>query len=130
MLPYRRHQRNKASSSRYDDQVTPIIDTSEDVSSNQSSENEVNLKTSKVEDFIELPFKRVIATHKYCLICRAETNLSKIAFEARCQSFLKRRIFIPSGNRCCNIHLIGKRFFENELMNLRVYSNSSSVAVN
>lgn len=42
-----------------------------------------------------------------------------------CQAFVKRRIFIPNGDRCCSQHLIKNKFFEDELSRLPVHSNYS-----
>jgi len=43
--------------------------------------------------------------------------------------FKKKRIFIPKGNRCCSIHIIKKRFFEDELNNMKIHSNFSKIEV-
>lgn len=80
---------------------------------------------SSEEDFVILPFKRVVSTHKYCVLCNSKTNIKTIPIEARYQAFVKRKIFIPKGDRCCPQHLIKNKFFEDELARLRVYSNTS-----
>ena len=43
------------------------------------------------------------------------------------QFYVKKRIYIPEGNRCCQAHLIKGRFFYKELRRLRVYSNFAKV---
>ena len=43
------------------------------------------------------------------------------------QSYIKKRIYIPEGNRCYRAHLIKGRFFDEELSRLRVYSNFAKI---
>lgn len=83
-------------------------------------------------EFVELPLSRVIATHKYCFICNFDhkINLVQVPFEARLQVFIKRRLFIPHGNRCCKSHLLKKRFYDEEIQSLHIYSNESKIRVN
>lgn len=76
-----------------------------------------------VIEYVEMPFSRVIATHKYCFLCYATSYLTLVPFEARLQVFTQTKIIIPKGNRCCSIHLIKKRFFVEELQNIRVVSD-------
>ena len=55
-----------------------------------------------------------------------QDNLTTIPKEARRQSYIKKKIYIPQGNRCCRAHIIKNRIFEEELDLLNVYSNTSS----
>ena len=44
-------------------------------------------------------------------------------------SVCKKSIFVPKGNRCCLDDLIKKRLFEDQLQQIRVYSNTSTIEV-
>uniref|UniRef100_A0A6P7GRD0 Uncharacterized protein LOC114329946 n=3 Tax=Diabrotica virgifera virgifera TaxID=50390 RepID=A0A6P7GRD0_DIAVI len=79
------------------------------------------------EECIELPFPRPISTHKYCFLCGKSTIIVNVPFNARKQVFTSKKIFIPDGNRCCSTHLIKKRFFEDEINNIQVYTHYSSI---
>lgn len=85
-------------------------------------------ETMEVE-VVEMPFHRVVSTHAYCFICASVTGIETVPFEARIQVFVDKRIYIPGGNRCCSIHLIKDRFFEDELDDIRIFSNSSVIPV-
>lgn len=74
---------------------------------------------------IEMPYPRVIVTHKYCFVCGATKGITTVPLQARREAFSKRRLFIPENNRCCQIHLIKKKLYEETLEQLRPYSNSS-----
>lgn len=98
------------------------------VSSVSSTEDPSYVIQEKMEEeleFVELGFPRIIATHKYCCICGSSTNITIVPFEARKQVFSKRRLFIPEGNRCCKDHFIKKRFYDEDINNFRIYSNTS-----
>lgn len=81
--------------------------------------------TSTELEYVEMIFARVVSTHKYCCVCGASTNLTVVPFEARKQVFIKRTLYMPLGNRCCKGHLIKKRFYDEEINTLRIYSNKS-----
>ena len=68
-----------------------------------------------------------MATHKYCCVCYEAQDLTVILKQAHMQSYVKKRIYIPEGNRYCRPHLINGRFFDEELSHLRVYSNFAKV---
>lgn len=74
---------------------------------------------------VELPIQRCSASHKYCCICKARHDLKVVPLTARIQCFNKLRIFIPKENRVCSEHLINNRFFEDDMQQLEVYSNTS-----
>jgi len=82
----------------------------------------------KHDELIELPFDRLVATHKYCCICfKHDTKIKVVPLEARLQCFSRKRVFIPPGNRCCTNHLINKRFLKTNstiyvLCPIRAYS--------
>ena len=70
---------------------------------------------------IEVPIQRTVLTPKYCCVCSSSNETTVIPEEARLQSFIKMRIHIPAGNRCCLIHLIQNRFYEECLSRSKVY---------
>ncbi|XP_036143574.1 uncharacterized protein LOC118645866 isoform X2 [Monomorium pharaonis] len=78
-------------------------------------------------EYIEIPIQRTLSTHKYCCICSSKINLTVIPEEARMQSYIKKKIYIPVGNRCCTNHLIKNRIFEEDLNLLKIYSNTTSL---
>lgn len=53
----------------------------------------------------------------------------QVPFEARQQEFMKKRIFIPKGNRCCPKRLLNKRLYEDEIKNIIIVSSTSNVQV-
>lgn len=79
------------------------------------------------DEFIYVHIPRVVSTHKYCCICRSTTNLMRVPFEARYEAYTNIGIFIPEDNRCCCTHIIGKNFYNDELVHLRVVSNTSKM---
>lgn len=110
------------------------LDT-EDENDKQSTSNDstvsIQLKPKVDEsndERIEVQIQRTVSTHKYCCICSAIKNIIVIPEEARMQSFIKLRLHIPAGNRCCRTHLIRNRFYDEDLNRLRVYSNSSNLS--
>jgi len=78
-------------------------------------------------EYIEIPIQRTVSTHKYCCICSSTNNLTVIPEEARMQSYIKKKIYIPVGNRCCRSHVIKNRIFEEDLNLLKIYSNTTSL---
>ena len=64
---------------------------------------------SRVEEIstecVEMPFARVISTHKYFFVCGSIRNIINVPAETRKQVFLFRRIYVPKGNRCCRSYL-------------------------
>ncbi|CAH2088784.1 unnamed protein product [Euphydryas editha] len=78
-------------------------------------------------EYVELPISRTVSTHKYCCVCNCEDNLTQVPEEAQLQTYLKRKIYIPTSNRCCRSHLIKKRFYDEDLNRLQVFSNYSSL---
>lgn len=64
-------------------------------------------KTTEVE-CIEILIQRTVATHKYCCICLLLNNLTTIPEEVQISAYIKKKIYIPCGNRCCKSHLIKK----------------------
>ncbi|KAI4473668.1 hypothetical protein M0804_015242, partial [Polistes exclamans] len=95
-------------------------------SSSDDPSYHLNLVSHDTEECIEIQIERTVATHRYCCVCNiSNTNLVLVPQDARTQCFIKRRIFIPNGNRCCRDHLIKKRFYEETLDRLKVFSNWS-----
>ncbi|XP_008553228.3 uncharacterized protein LOC103575255 [Microplitis demolitor] len=95
--------------------------------SDNSSDSDFTYKYHLSDDFIEVPLQRVASTHKYCIICQKTTDLMTICLETRIQLFIKKLISIPTGNRCCSMHLIGNYFYKDDLLRLRIVSNTSNV---
>lgn len=44
------------------------------------------------------------------------------------QSYIKKKIYIPAGNWCCQTHIIKNRIYEKDLVRLKVYSNIASLS--
>lgn len=76
---------------------------------------------------IVMPFKRVCFSKAYCFICKTQEKLRDVPFQARIQVFVQRRLFIPKRNRCCLKHLIGKKFYEDEIDGMVVFSDESVI---
>ena len=87
----------------------------------------INDKIPDVEERIQLPIQRTVATHKYCCLCFSTSNLTTIPEEARAQSYVKKKIYIPQRNRCCRAHIIKNRIIVEDLGLLKVHSNTSSI---
>lgn len=89
------------------------------------------MENFKESNKIEMNLMRVISTHSYCMICGYDkkTNLVVVPFNARKQVFVRRQLFIPSGNRCCKDHIIKSKFFENLIEQMEVYSSKSVIEV-
>lgn len=73
----------------------------------------------------ELPLNRTLISHTVCCVCRSKRNLTLVPLTARLQCFKVTKIFIPDGNRVCTEHLIKKRFFDDDLQLIRIYSKTS-----
>lgn len=80
-------------------------------------------------ELVEMPFPRIVSTHKYRFLCRSSSPIFTVPSQARLQAFRKRRIFIPKGNRCCSIHLIKEKFYSDDLAALRIHAGSSMIEV-
>ena len=98
-------------------------------SSDKNPEFEACIKSKVYEDVehIRIQKQRTVATHKYCCVCYEPQNLTVVPKKARMKSYVKKRIYISEGNRCCRAHLIKGRFFDKELSRLRIYSNFAKV---
>lgn len=105
------------------------IDESQSISDDSTITIRLKPKVEKSNiERVEIPIQRTISIHKYCCLCSAAMNLTVILEEVRMQSYIKMKIHIPAGNRCCRTHLIKDRFYDEDLGLLKVYSNSSSVS--
>lgn len=79
---------------------------------------------------VEMPFPRVVSSQRYCFVCSGSTkNIMTVPNQGRKQVFNRRRLYVPKVNRCCPSHLIRNRLFEEDIRNLRVHSNTSSIDV-
>ena len=65
--------------------------------------------------------------HKYCCVCYKAQDLTVVLKQARMQSYVEKRIYIPEGNHCCRTQLIKGRFIYEEFSRLRLYSNFGNV---
>jgi hypothetical protein len=79
------------------------------------------------EEPIEIPWKRVVSTEAYCFFCGSHQGRTTVPHEARMQVFLKRNLFVPKTNRVCMAHLIGNRFYEEDLLHIKLAANNSAV---
>lgn len=78
------------------------------------------------EQQIELPFERVIISHRKCCLClKSDGNMVVIPDEARIQAFKKIRVYIPKNNRCCKHHLIRKVLIESLVREAKIFSKTS-----
>ena len=55
-------------------------------------------------------------------------NLTVILEGPRIQSYIKKEMFIPPGNRCYTNHILKNRIYEGDLGHFRVYSNTTSLS--
>lgn len=78
-------------------------------------------------EYIHIQIQRTVATHKYYCVCYETQDLTVVPKQARIQSYVKKKIYIPEGNWCCKAHLIKNRFFYKKLSRLRVYSNPTKL---
>ena len=102
--------------------------TSTETPSSQSSGSVFEIVVKEPAEQIpvlELSLHRTFISHLKCCFCRNKNNLIRVPLNGRLQCFNKRRIFIPIGNRVCSEHLIKKRFFDDDLQLIEVYSNTS-----
>lgn len=93
---------------------------------------EVKLKSIQADseiEYVEIPMQRSVATHKCCCFCFSSNNIIVIPAEARTQCYIKKKIFIPAGNRCCKTHLIKNRIYEEDLQLLKTHSNTTRLTV-
>lgn len=99
------------------------------VSCSQSSTDDPSFvfQESMSAELIELPFSRVVATHKYCFICNSSSSLVSVSAQARLQALQKKKIFIPKGNRCCSDHLIKGKFYAEDLEALKIHASRSMI---
>lgn len=80
-------------------------------------------------ELIEMPFPRVVSTHKHCFLCYSSSTTITVPSQARLQAFQKRKLFIPKGNRCCPTHLINGRFYSDDLARLKIHAGTSMIEV-
>lgn len=78
-------------------------------------------------ELINIDMQRTVAMHKYCCLCSSANNITIIPEEAWMQCYIKKKIFIPNGNRCCKTHLIRNRIYEDDLNLVKAYSNTTSL---
>lgn len=84
------------------------------------SYHHVETKSLTSVDLIEIPFPRVVSTHKYCILCRSSHKIVTVPFEARQQIFSSKRIFVPK---------IKNRMYQDELEHIQIFSTKSSIDV-
>ncbi|KAL1516493.1 hypothetical protein ABEB36_000402 [Hypothenemus hampei] len=87
--------------------------------------NEQHISTKQL---VCMEIDRTVITHRYCIICGCPNNFVTIPEKARFRCYVKRRIFIPSGNRCCPSHLSNDLFFIEDLNRIQVYSSMSQLS--
>jgi len=90
---------------------------SESDTDNPTFEIQFRPKEAIIEvEYIEIPIQRTVTTHKYCCICSLSNNLTMIPEKARISAYIKKKIYVPSGNRCCKSHIIKNRIYEKILV--------------
>lgn len=103
------------------------IDVPESMDSDPTFEIvESNVSTSEIER-VEVLVQRTISAHNYCCFCSSKKDLRVIPEETRIQCYIKTQIYIPSGNRCCRAHFLKNRIYEEDLVLLKAYSNTTSL---
>lgn len=113
---------------------TPELNTANDfvpdsIDNNSTFEIVKSKEAISEVERVEVFVQRTIATHKACCICGSTADLRVIPEETRIQSYIKTQIYIPSGNRCCRIHLINNRIYAEDLVFLKAYSNTTRLTV-
>jgi hypothetical protein len=74
------------------------------------------VKTGQVS-FVIPGMKAVGASQGSCMVCGDKKGRSRVTIEARVDIWIRKRIFIPLGNRCCKHHL-SDGIFKEEALNL------------
>ena len=95
-------------------------DFSESSDKDPEFEASIKSKVSEGVEHIRIQIQRTVATHKYCCVCYKAQYLTVVPKQARTPCYIKKRIYIPEGNRCCRAHLIKGQFFDEELSRLCV----------
>ena len=103
--------------------VAPSCSSTEDPSFLMDLRNVEQVST----EYIEMPFARIISTHRYCFVCGVTKNIVNVPAETRKQVFIMRRLYVPKGNRCCPGHLLKNRLFQEDVLNLKIHSNNSII---
>lgn len=75
-------------------------------SAKMSSYTSQVFNTAEQPGRVELLLKRVISTHGYCFFFGCRQILIKTSRQLRKQVFIKRKLFVPDGNRRCKTHAI------------------------
>jgi len=104
------------------DELAPM---EEYASSPSSDDSDYVGKSVPAEEYIEIPLRRTLATHRYCIICYEKNNIHRISLETRLKVFATKQIFIPQGTRCCSSHLLGNSLYADDLSRLRIISDTS-----
>ena len=60
-------------------------------------------------------FKELFRHKNIVVFVFKKKDLTVIPEEARTQSHVKQKIYIPAGNRCCREHLIKNRFYDERI---------------
>ena len=112
-----------------DCETEPDLSPSDATSDDLTFEVKVKSKEALSEtEYFEIPIQRTVATHKYCCICFSMKNSTVIPEDGRIQSYIKKNIFIPPGNRCCTTNILKNRIYEEYLGHLKEYSNTASLS--
>ena len=63
---------------------------------------ELKLKSNQADseiEYVEIAMQGSVATHKYCCFCFSSNNITVIPAEVCTQCYIKKKNFIPLGNR-------------------------------
>jgi hypothetical protein len=74
------------------------------------------MRTGQVS-FVIPGMKAVSASQGNCMVCGDRKGRSRVTIEARVDMWIRKRIFIPVGNRCCKHHL-SDGIFKEEALNM------------
>jgi hypothetical protein len=108
---------------QYTNAESQVVPNSEVLSNlhSQSAESTFSISEMRTGDvsFVIPGMNAVCATQGLCFICGSRNGRNRVQLEARVGAWVKRRIFIPSGNRCCKEHLVDGLLKEEALSQIK-----------
>jgi hypothetical protein len=88
-------------------------------SASQSSSCSVTAMRSGNVDFVIPGIKTVSSSQGRCMICGNKSGRKRISIEARLDVWIKRKLFVPAGNRTCIDHLSNGKFKDEALSSIK-----------
>ncbi|XP_062618934.1 uncharacterized protein LOC134280537 [Saccostrea cucullata] len=98
------------------------LPTSESISSTQESEPNKRMKMSVTASppSVTLSIPSTSKSHASCLICKKPgPKLIVVTQYARVRAFLRKKMFVPAGSRCCPKHIADKEFTDDALQQMQ-----------